>query len=88
MSTRARPAELWPRKLNLKAKWKQNCKQSIIFYFQALSSRHFQHGLHRVDLHCPTEVASTPSSFSKVKRRKLKLKAKFESGLSDSSFKR
>jgi hypothetical protein len=47
---------IWRRKLRLKAKLKQNCKQFFTLWFQALSSRRFGSGLDRFKLHRLTSV--------------------------------
>ena len=46
---------MWRRKLNSKAELESN---SFIFQFQALSSRRFQRGFDRVNLHHPTSACS------------------------------
>jgi hypothetical protein len=54
------------RKLNLKAKLKQNCEQFIIFKFQALNSRCFKCGFDRVNLHRPTLPGASAAMFLQI----------------------
>jgi hypothetical protein len=70
------------------------CKLSIILQFQALSSRLFQLGFDRVNLHRPTvtlillAMLGRNAAPSRMQWRKLYLKAKLESTSSYLSFKR